>query len=217
MMKIKLFLSSLILAVSLHCSAQTYFYIESININPPSPTVMDMITIDLVGNLSSSGSFVQSTSYALFGFELNLTVDCGSGIGLPVLTPHTESIPLGGLLPAGNYHINLNGIGAGDFVSDTTDYYFTVSGTTSIEDPESDENLRFSMPPGSSELSVWAPSNEEVQRIQLFDLSGKELMSWSGSERSPVLMQIPSEVTGAMLIRVHTATAIRTGIFATPN
>jgi len=113
-------------------SAQTYFYAESISIDPVNPTDQDPVTITVSGNLSSTASQVDSTSFALAGIELSLKLYCSTGIGIPVLTPHSEPIQVG-LLDAGDYHIQLSGPGLGNFVSDTTQFYFTVASTVSNE------------------------------------------------------------------------------------
>ena len=106
---------------------QTYFYVNSITVDPVAPTTQDVVTVSLAGDLSSSGAYVSSTSFSVIGSVVYLTVDCADPGGLAVLVPHTEQIQLG-TLAAGNYTIQLSGVGLGDFAP-APQHQFMVSGT----------------------------------------------------------------------------------------
>jgi hypothetical protein len=184
-------------------TGQTYFYVDAITTDPATPTVLDMIDINLIGNLSNSSSSVQSTGFAVSGTEIDLLVDCTSGIGLPVLTPHTETINIGSL-PAGTYHINLSGTGLGDFVSDTTDYYFTVSGTTGLPDYEQVEftcqyhNL-------TNILFLSAAVNQRIEMVQIFNMQGQLVLASRGNNEQSMHVPVPDDLTGTFIVRVRTA------------
>ena len=109
-MKTRLTLIGLLLTAIL--KAQTYFYIDQVAITPPNPTTSDEVSIQLIGNLSSTGSYIVSASAQVNGSIVALTVTAASTGGLTVLVPHTETISVG-LLPAGDYTIafTLNSFG----------------------------------------------------------------------------------------------------------
>lgn len=109
-MKANLTLLGLLLTIIL--KAQTYFYIDQIAIVPPNPSTSDDVSIQLIGNLSSSGSYIVSAGAQVNGSIIALTVTAASTGGLTVLVPHTETISVG-QLPAGDYTIafSLNSFG----------------------------------------------------------------------------------------------------------
>ena len=116
-----------LLVLAVLANGQTYFYIDEIAVQPSAPSDQDNISIDLIGNLSSSNSYIVSASASVNGSQVTLIVQANSsGIGLPVLTPHTESLVVG-QLAAGTYTIVINGQGTGDFAP-TPQHQFTVSG-----------------------------------------------------------------------------------------
>jgi hypothetical protein len=96
-------LASLLLA-STTLSAQTYFYIDEVNVDPQPATTQDVVSIDLVGNFASTGSYIVSATANVTGFLVSFTVIAGDNGGLTVLVPHTETIVLG-QLPAGTYDV----------------------------------------------------------------------------------------------------------------
>lgn len=106
--------------------AQTYFYIGSIEVAPAEPTTEDAITIRLHGDLSNTGSSINSVSHILMGNIVHITVQATSGPGLDVLVPHSEEIMIGNL-PAGPYGILVDGA----FILDSAPEFqhgFNVSG-----------------------------------------------------------------------------------------
>ncbi|HRF79325.1 MAG TPA: hypothetical protein PL070_04490, partial [Flavobacteriales bacterium] len=106
--------------------SQTYFYINTISIEPVEPTSYDAITVSLTGDLSSSGASVVSTSYMLMGNIVHITVNAVDNGGLGVLVPHTEEVFIG-VLPEGSYGILVDG----NFILDSAPEFqhgFNVSG-----------------------------------------------------------------------------------------
>ncbi len=94
--------------------AQTYFYVNAISTSPGAPTDQDAITVQVSGDLSGTSSYVASATAVVNGFNVAITVvSQGGGIGIPMLVPHTEEVPLG-QLPAGTYTIAVNGAGTDD-------------------------------------------------------------------------------------------------------
>lgn len=94
--------------------AQTYYYINSIEVSPSAPTTSDNITITVHGDLSSTNSYITESSFVTNGTTVLISLSAGAqGIGLPVLTPHDESYTIG-TLPAGDYAIDI----AGSFIND---------------------------------------------------------------------------------------------------
>lgn len=126
--------STLLSLITVVCAAvstsvafsQTYFYINTISVDPVEPTTNDAITISLTGNLSSSGASVVSTSYMLMGNIVHITVNAVDNGGLGVLVPHTEEVAIGDL-PEGSYAILVDG----NFILDSAPEFqhgFNVSG-----------------------------------------------------------------------------------------
>lgn len=109
-------------------AAQTYFYIDEIVVVPASPTTSDNVSIQLSGNLSSSGSYIVSADAQVNGSIVALTVIAASTGGLTVLVPHAETVSIG-QLPAGDYTIafTLNSFGILDGAP-APQHHFTVTG-----------------------------------------------------------------------------------------
>ena len=118
-------------ALSLAASAQTYYYVDAIQVQPTNPTTADAISINLIGNFSGGGVFVANTNVSVIGNLVNITVNCGDNGGITVLIPHTETLPIGPL-GAGTYTVQLGGTGMGDFAP-PTDHQFTVTGPSACD------------------------------------------------------------------------------------
>lgn len=114
--------------------AQTYFYINSIQTQPASPSVSDAISLQLIGDLSSTGAYVVSADAQVTGNLVTITIQAADNGGLAVLVPHTETIALG-MLPAGEYQVafSLGSIGVLDLAVQD-DHFFTVSGDSPCTD-----------------------------------------------------------------------------------
>ncbi|HEY0978270.1 MAG TPA: hypothetical protein VGE21_12435 [Flavobacteriales bacterium] len=127
-------LLALVFTLSPALQAQTYFYVDQIEVEPAAPTTADDISISLIGNLSSSGSYVVSATAQVMGNTVQLTVVSASTGGLSVLVPHTETIPIG-QLAAGTYAILVQGSGTDDFAPEFQ-HSFIVSGGGPCDDLE---------------------------------------------------------------------------------
>lgn len=114
--------------------AQTYFYINGIQTQPASPTVSDAVSLQLIGDLSSTGAYVVSADAQVAGNLVTITIQAADNGGLAVLVPHTETIALG-MLPAGDYQVvfSLGSMGVLDLAGQD-EHFFTVSGDSPCAD-----------------------------------------------------------------------------------
>ena len=113
-------------------TAQTYFYIDQIVVDPQPATTEDDINIDLVGGLASTGAYVASASAQVTGFVVTITIAAADPGGLTVIVPHTETVNVG-QLPAGTYTIEFITQGVGDFAAGPQ-HQFVVGGGGSVCD-----------------------------------------------------------------------------------
>jgi hypothetical protein len=120
---------SALLACSATLSAQTYFYIDAIAVDPPEPTTADNISIQLIGGLSSGGAYIASSSAQVVGSQVIISIVAMDPGGITVIVPHTEVVPLG-QLPAGTYTISFNAVNVGDFAP-SPEHIFQVTGAGS--------------------------------------------------------------------------------------
>ncbi len=118
---------TLLLAVlsSALLSAQTYFYIDQIVVQPAYPTVEDDINIDLIGGLSSTGAYIVSAGAQVTGSLVNISITAADPGGLDVIVPHSETVHVG-QLPEGTYTIVFNAVNVGDFAP-SPQHQFVVS------------------------------------------------------------------------------------------
>jgi len=151
-----------------------YFYVDSIKLEPQFPTTNDSIYIIASGDLSMTGSYVDSTYFEIIDNEIYITIDCGQNSGYMVFVPHDEIISLG-FLNTDDYHINLSGIGLGDFVEDTTQYYFGVEESSSTSEiPDNNEILRlFPNPINDSRLKFETVSKRLINEIYIYSSQSK--------------------------------------------
>ncbi|HNA33003.1 MAG TPA: hypothetical protein PL106_07760, partial [Flavobacteriales bacterium] len=106
--------------------AQTYYYLDQISVSPATPTTADAITITLNGSLSNTASYIVNTDFSIQGTTVMITVNAAmSGIGLDVLVPHSETLPVGNLA-AGTYTIVITGTATLDMAA-VPEHQFTVS------------------------------------------------------------------------------------------
>ncbi len=117
--------ASLLVAPALH--AQTYFYVDQISVAPLTPTDQDAVQLQLVGNLSSTGSSITSATASVNGFNVTLLVTAQSTGGLDVLVPHSEPIDLG-VLASGTYTVTISGSGVND-EAPAAQHGFNVTGS----------------------------------------------------------------------------------------
>ncbi|MBK8498195.1 MAG: hypothetical protein IPL52_05130 [Flavobacteriales bacterium] len=121
-------------------SAQTYYYIDEIEVIPAAPTTADDIAIALHGNLSSSGAYVVGASANVVGSVVTISIVAADPGGLAVLVPHIETVPVG-QLPAGTYTIVFNASNVADFAP-SPQHQFVVVGAGSPCDSVQIESVR---------------------------------------------------------------------------
>lgn len=153
--------------------AQTYFYLGQIAVVPVAPTDQDQVQLQLIGNLSSTGSSITSASADVNGYTVNVALLTENTTGLTVIVPHTEPVDLG-LLAAGTYTVNVTGFGVQDLAL-SDQHVFTVSGSASACD-----SLIFAS-------LTWAPFSDTGllvhvynQSSMLFDYPGFLLLADNG-------------------------------------
>ncbi len=118
----------LALLLAFSTQAQTHFYIDEITVTPPAPTTADNVSIQLIGNLSDGGAYIQSVVADVSGFTVEISMVALSNGGITVLIPHTENIILG-QLPAGTYTIYFTDATTGVLDSAPLEQHeFTVTG-----------------------------------------------------------------------------------------
>lgn len=121
---------SLIAAAIVLCTttlcAQTFFYIDQIQVQPAQPTTGDLVTLQLIGGFSGTGVYIVSANAQVVGPNVTVNIVAADNGGLTVIVPHTEQLFLG-QLPAGTYTVTINGVNVGDFAP-PEQHAFTVSG-----------------------------------------------------------------------------------------
>lgn len=120
-------LMTVLLIPFLGIQAQTYFYIDEIVVDPASPTSLDQIEIDLMGNLSGTGAYVVSASASVVGNTVTIAITAADNGGLTVLVPHVETV-LVGYLPAGTYNVFFEAQNVGDFAPEPQHQFVVTDG-----------------------------------------------------------------------------------------
>ena len=112
----KHFLSILFIA-PLFIYAQNW--ITSVTTSPNPVNDCDNLVVTVDGNLASSNcTYLSSHSIAGNTIEIDIQVSCG-GIGLPVITPYTATIPVGNI-PSNTYTLIVNQYQAGNIQETNT-------------------------------------------------------------------------------------------------
>ncbi|NOR87869.1 MAG: hypothetical protein GQ527_09690, partial [Bacteroidales bacterium] len=99
-MKKNIFVFVLALCVSTGFS-QVYFAIDNIFLDPENPNTQDSVGIILSGDLTSTGSYIDTAFFEIIDNEIFITIDCNSTGGYQMLIDHEKTINLG-LLPSGD-------------------------------------------------------------------------------------------------------------------
>jgi hypothetical protein len=121
-------LLGIFISIGLGAWSQTYFYINSVQVVPAAPTTSDNIEVHVIGALSSTASYIVDTEVSLEDDMVHITINAASsGIGLDILVPHTEVVPIG-QLAAGTYTIHFMGANIMDGAPQP-EHVFTVSAT----------------------------------------------------------------------------------------
>lgn len=116
----------LLLACAATVGAQTYFYIDAIQVQPAQPTPADDVSLSLIGGLSSTGAYVVSSSAQVIGNEVVISIVAADPGGFTVIVPHTEVVAVG-QLAAGTYTVSFVALNVGDFAPEP-EHTFTVTG-----------------------------------------------------------------------------------------
>lgn len=116
----------LLLTCAATAGAQTYFYIDAIQVQPAQPTPADDVVLNLLGGLSSTGAYIVSSSAQVIGNEVVISIVAADPGGFTVIVPHTEVVAVG-QLAAGTYTISFVPVNVGDFAPEQ-EHTFTVTG-----------------------------------------------------------------------------------------
>lgn len=116
----------ILLACAFAAHAQTYFYIDVIQVQPLQPTPADDVSIHLAGGLSSTGAYIVNSSAQVVGNEVIISIVAADPGGFTVIVPHTEVVAVG-QLAAGTYSISFAPVNVGDFAPEPQ-HTFTVTG-----------------------------------------------------------------------------------------
>jgi hypothetical protein len=152
---------------------QVYFSVDDIFLNPDNPTTHDSVKIVLSGNLSSTGAYVDTAFFEIIDHEVNITVNCNTYGGFQVIVEYEKIINLG-LLPSGDYHINLSGEFFDDQVSDPNQYLFNVSGFSGVHQEKKVNQINIFPNPSSG---VFHFDDSDIASIELYNNTGKLLFS----------------------------------------
>lgn len=217
--------AAFLLLLASRSQAQTYFYLEQITVAPTSPTTSDAIMISVSGNLSSTAAYIVNTGVTLDGNTVQISVNAAvDGIGLDVLVPHTEYIPIG-YLAAGTYTININGASIAD-LAPSPEHQFEVSGGSPTDcdslDVISAQWGTFSN--GTIVLTVANASSDlfDYPGFVLLDLDGdtlaKETVNYFGIGQGPqehILNVVPGAAIGQGVLNAQLH--LWSGFFSEPE
>ncbi len=169
---------SLLLLSFLVCTglatAQTWFHLNTITIEPSAPTAGTNVTVHLHGDLSDSGAEIIVAEAGVAGSQVDITLVANSTGGFAVLVPHTVSLPLGPLA-AGTYTIAFTDATA--HITDwapTEQHTFVVSGD---EFPCADLDISVQWHPFTDTSLVVHVRNNSTEQFDypnfiLFDAAG---------------------------------------------
>ena len=100
-------------------SSYSQFWISSVSSSPFPANDCDNLSITIDGNLSSSNcTYVSSSIVSGNLITIDINVTCG-GIGIPVITPYTETINLG-TISSNNYSLVVNQYSSGSLQETNT-------------------------------------------------------------------------------------------------
>lgn len=125
-------LAIFVLSFAFQMSAQTYFYISEITVQPNFPTTSDNVAIELTGALSGTGAYVSAASATVTNNVVNIDITAVDNGGATVIVPHTEIIVLG-TLAAGAYSIVLNGTNVDDLAAQGEHFFEVTAGGSACD------------------------------------------------------------------------------------
>ncbi len=110
---------SFLIYILLPTIINSQFWISGVSTSPNPVNDCDPLVVTVDGNLSSSNCTPQS-SFSISGntITIDINVSCG-GIGLPVITPYTATIPIGNV-PSNTYSIVVNQFHSGNLQETNT-------------------------------------------------------------------------------------------------
>lgn len=187
----------LLLCLPFLASAQTYFYINTITVDPTAPTVNDVVTISLHGDLSSTGAYIAYSNANVVGTNVYVSIVAADPGGFTVLVPHTVNLTLG-ILPAGTYTIAMDStVGVWD-MAPQPEHVFVVSGSNSVPSLEND-GLLVGMQHG--QLSITATDGTALGQVDVLDAQGKVVLS-TRSATSRFDASLATRAPGVYMVRL---------------
>jgi hypothetical protein len=166
-----LFILLMLSMASITLSGQTYYYVTALEVIPENPSTTDEVSVHVIGEFSSTGSYITGHSIYIGLNTIILTINCADDIGATVITPFDTTFVIGTGLLEGDYTIELEGTGLGDFVSDPADYDFTVTGPNALAE-ELQELLSWTIV--GEQLLITNGWDENVQ-LSIYDIQGRQL------------------------------------------
>lgn len=168
-----LFILLALVFTSITLSAQTYYYVTALEVLPENPTTADEISVHVIGEFASSGSYITGHSIYIGLNNISLTINCADDFGAAVITPFDTTFVIGTGLLAGDYIIDLSGTGLGDFVTDPTDYEFTVTEPNGLAEQLQSQVSWTSI---GDQLQITNNWHDAVQ-LSIYDLQGRLLQA----------------------------------------
>ncbi len=188
----------LLLCLPLLTSAQTYFYINSITVDPAQPTTNDVITITVHGDLSSTGAYIVSSSATVIGNSVELNIVAADPGGFTVLVPHEVDFTVGPL-PANNYTIVMSTTSVGVWdLAQLPDHLFTVSGNTAVAEATRGDAL---ITIQGEQLTIDATDGAPLGAIEIVDASGKVVVR-TQSTAAHYRTELATVVPGVYVLRL---------------
>ncbi|MEO8067846.1 MAG: T9SS type A sorting domain-containing protein [Flavobacteriales bacterium] len=162
-------------------SAQTYYYINSISVDPPAPATSDPVTITVHGDLSSTGAYIISSNAQVVGTSVQIDILAADPGGFTVLVPHEVVFSLG-LLPANTYTIVMDStLGVWD-MAPLPEHLFIVTDAMAVRPIAQHDGILVTLDQG--QLTVTATDGQALGTLQVFDASGRSVLSTRTAEPS---------------------------------
>lgn len=156
-------------------SAQTYFYLDTVILLPPAPTVVDEITVQIKGNKATPCVFLDSMESAEPPpfYEFTFYWADTTGVCILVLEPWDTTLILPPL-PEGEHCVEVNHVSPGS--ADSALVCFEVSGANNSVEVSPGGGFYFYPNPAAGTL-YWHRSGFWTGRanLRISDLSGREV------------------------------------------
>ncbi|MBK6777283.1 MAG: T9SS type A sorting domain-containing protein [Flavobacteriales bacterium] len=178
-------------------SAQTYFYINSISVDPPAPTTSDPVTVTVHGDLSSTGAYIVSSNAQVFGNIVAISIVAADPGGFTVLVPHNEVFSLG-LLPAGTYTMYVDSLGHVWDMASGPQHVFTVTGSTAVQEVTGGD---VAIGVQGEQLTIDAADGAPLGAVEIVDATGKVVVT-TQSTASLYRTDLTTAVPGVYVVRL---------------